>query len=272
MVMVLKTTDTAMELLKTILDFIAKIAYPLVIGLALCLFRRQLAASLEVLKGILTEIEEGRKNVRVGSIEVTSSMEEAAALKVKQQDLPAAAETIQKLLSPAAPLALGYVDNFLAGCVVKKGGGFEVAVLEHPAGPKFEITRAFTIYIPRKLSDIDSSSQNLVGDEYQGEEIKSISIQSTYGRPFTGFAVLRVDRNTLYPVDVPKTLTSIRHVFRFRQKQLKLQGFPDEAIARLENENLDEFAAIIEEKTESLRASGTVRVIREQNQLFSPGH
>ena len=223
-----------------------------------------------MLQGILQEVQKGRKNVRVGSIEVTNSMGEAAALKVKQQDLPAAAETLQKLLSPAAPLALGYVDNFLAGCILKKGGGFEIAVLENPPGKKYEITRVFTIYIPRKLSDVDSLSQNLVGDEDRGEQIKSISIQSAYGRPFTGFAVLRADRNTLYPVDVPKTLTSIRHVFRFRQQQLKLQGFPDEAIARLENENLDEFAAIIEEKTDSLRASGTVRVIREQNQLFSP--
>src|SRR5262249_47562237 len=139
-------------------------------------------------------------------------------------NLATAAKTIQELLSPAAPLALGYVDNFLGGFVAgtENESGFHYQTDD--SLKKYRVATVFTIFIPRRLSDIESTSQSLVHDKYGDKPIKNISIKSKYGRPFTAFAVLDPDQNVLYPVDVPKTLTSIQHVFRFRERQLRIEG------------------------------------------------
>ena len=107
--------------------------------------------------------------------------------KIRSETPDSAAKTIQDLLSPAAPLALGYVDNFLQGLVVGDDGGFEF--LPDPQLGRFQIEKIFTIYIPRELPEDAASSPSLVEAEYRNEKIKNISIQSKYGRPFTAFAI-----------------------------------------------------------------------------------
>jgi hypothetical protein len=251
-----------MELLTVILDFVAKISYPLVLGLLLILFRKQFAGIFEVLRGILKEIESGRKNVSYGELALTT------AAQLQKEDLGSAARIIQKLLSPAAPLALGYVDNFVRSFKKTDAGGISLEVAGEASSAEYEIVRNFTIYIPRRITDIESSSRDLVRDKFPESEIKNISIQSTGGRPFTGLAVLKNGR--IHPVDVPKTLTSIRLVFSFREQQLKVEGgMGMREIERLENENLDEFAGIIEGKIKSEKMTGLVRVIRDRDELFS---
>jgi len=260
-----------MELLKTILDFVAKVAYPVILGIAFVLFRKQLGGILKEFGGILLEVKERRLRLSFQGLELDNPSPLAVASLQEVQnapDLASAAKTIQKLLSPAAPLALGYVKNFVEK-MKKSESGIQIEVVEDTTGQKFETIKSFTIHIPEQLTDSDSSSTNLVRDKYPGAQIKNISIQSATGRPFTGLAVLHGDR--LYPVDVPQTVTSIRHVFKFRGDELKGKGkMKPEEIEKLENENLDEFANIIEKKIEDLQLSEYVRVIRRSSELFPP--
>jgi hypothetical protein len=145
-------------------------------------------------------------------------------------------------------------------------GGFEF--LPDPQLGRYQIEKIFTIYIPRELPEDAASSPSLVEAEYRNEKIKNISIQSKYGRAFTAFAILR--NTTLYPVDVPKTLTSIQQVFRYREKQLEIDAKMDAVqIQALEGKNLETFADIIRDRTKSLQASRCIRIIRERSALFS---
>jgi hypothetical protein len=255
-----------MELLKLILDFIARIAYPIMFGLLLILFREQIGGVFEILKQLVASVKGG---VETGQVALKyGDFTLSAVQRLRSDNLATAAKTIQDLLSPAAPLALGYVDNFLGGFVADNGiGGFHF--LADDALKQYRVAKVFTIFIPRRLSDIESASQNLVYDKYGDKPIKNISIESKYGRPFTAFAVLDPEQDILYPVDVPKTLTSIQHVFRFREAQLKVAGnLGSKEITELENKNLDEFADIVLERTKSLQESGSIRVIRERTMLF----
>jgi hypothetical protein len=250
-----------MDLFKTILEFVAKIANPLVVIVTFLVFRKELKAILVVLRDILKNVKSGRLPFSVGNFTVGKLAEH-----ILSEDPVSAAKTIQKLLSPAAPLALGYVDNFIAGFKVKEDGGISLEVIGDSG--KYEIVKVFTIFIPHEISDEESISKNLIAARFPGKEIKNMSIESTGGRPFTGSAMLHEGR--LFPIDVPKTLTSIRHVFKFREKQLRVEGkMKDEEIEKLENENLDEFADIIEKRIETLRMSGCVRVVRKQSAVFS---
>ena len=255
-----------MELLKLILDFVARIAYPIMFGLLLILFREQIGGVFEILKQLVASVKGG---VETGQVALKyGDFTLSAVQRLRSDNLATAANTIQDLLSPAAPLALGYVDNFLGGFVADNGsGGFHF--LADDALKQYRVAKVFTIFIPRRLSDIESASQNLVHDKYGDKPIKNISIESKYGRPFTAFAVLDPEQDTLYPVDVPKTLTSIQHVFRFRETQLKVEGnLGSKEITDLENKNLDEFADIVLARTKSLQESGSIRVIRERTMLF----
>jgi hypothetical protein len=255
-----------MELLKLILDFIARIAYPIMFGLLLILFREQIAGVFEILKQLVASVKGG---VETGQVALKyGDFTLSAVQRLRSDNLATAAKTIQDLLSPAAPLALGYVDYFLGGFVADNGiGGFHF--LADDALKQYRVAKVFTIFIPRRLSDIESASQSLVHDKYGDKPIKNISIESKYGRPFTAFAVLDPEQDILYPVDVSKTLTSIQHVFRFRETQLKVEGnLGSKEITELENKNLDEFAEILLERTKSLQESGSIRVIRERTLLF----
>lgn len=254
-----------MELLKVILDFVARMAYPIVFGLLLILFREQIAGVFEILKQLVASVKGG---VETGQVALKyGDFTLSAAQKLRSDNLATAAKTIQDLLSPAAPLALGYVDNFLGGFVLDSDNRFEY--LKDDSLREYTVAKAFTIFIPRRLSDIESSSQSLVHDKYGDKPIKNISIKSQYGRPFTAFAILDPDHDVLYPVDVPKTLTSIQHVFRFRERQLRIEGnLGSKEITELENKNLDEFADILLKRTKSLQESGSIRVIRERTMLF----
>ncbi len=255
-----------MELLKLILDFVARIAYPIMFGLLLILFREQIGGVFEILKQLVASVKGG---VETGQVALKyGDFTLSAVQRLRSDNLATAAKTIQDLLSPAAPLALGYVDNFLGGFVADNGGG-GFHFLADDALKQYRVAKVFTIFIPRRLSDIESASQNLVHDKYGDKPIKNISIESKYGRPFTAFAVLDPEQDTLYPVDVPKTLTSIQHVFRFRETQLKVEGnLGSKEITDLENKNLDEFADIVLARTKSLQESGSIRVIRERTMLF----
>jgi hypothetical protein len=181
--------------------------------------------------------------------------------------LPSAAKIIQKLLSPAAPLVVGYVENFVAR--MKKGeDGIQINLLNDRSPP---ISSVFTIYIPHELTDEETSSTNLVQAKYPQTDIQKISIASNSpgGRTLTGFAIRNKDR--LLPVDVPQTLTSIRLVFKFREDQLKMEAnMGTEQIKKLEAENLDEFAQILEDRVRKLEMSKCVRVIRDPSHLYPP--
>ena len=111
------------ELLKAILGFLAKIAYPLVLALFLILFRRQIASLgkmlLDLGQKVTGGIERGDLALKYGDWSVE------ALKKVRSENLDSAARTIQELLSPAAPLALGYVDNFLGGFIIGDSGCFK---------------------------------------------------------------------------------------------------------------------------------------------------
>jgi hypothetical protein len=253
-----------MELLKIILNFISSIAYPLVLGMLLILFRKEIGGALEILRQFFLKVKEGFES---GRLDIAYGPFTArVAQKILSENPDSAAKTIQDLLSPAAPLALGYVDNFLQGLVVAGDGGFEF--LPDPQLGRYQIEKIFTIYIPRELPEDAASSPSLVEAEYRNEKIKNISIQSKYGRSFTAFAILR--NTTLYPVDVPKTLTSIQQVFRYREKQLEIDAKMDAVqIQALEGKNLETFADIIRDRTKSLQASRCIRIIRERSALFS---
>jgi nucleotide-binding STING sensor domain-containing protein len=257
--------EVPMELVKTLLDFVARIAYPLVLALFLVLFRPQLAAMFLVLEKIFKTVQGG---VERGDVEIKyGSLTVSAARKLRSDNLESAAKTVQELLSPAAPLALGYIDNFLHGLVVTSDGRFRFGVEESLA--QYRTLTILTIYIPRSLRDDEPQAPNLINDEYRDEDIRNVSIESKYGRPFTGFAILRA--NCLYPVDVPKTLTSIRHVFKFRERQLMVDAHMDATqIDELERKNLDEFARIVEDRSRELQESGCIRVIRDRSALFAP--
>lgn len=256
-----------MELLKLILDFIARIAYPIMFGLLLILFREQIAGVFEILKQLVASVKGG---VETGQVALKyGDFTLSAVQRLRSDNLATAAKTIQDLLSPAAPLALGYVDNFLGGFGAGNGNDSGFHYLADDALKQYRVAKVFTIFIPRRLSDIESASQSLVHDKYGDKPIKNISIESKYGRPFTAFAVLDPGQDILYPVDVPKTLTSIQHVFRFRETQLKVEGnLGSKEITELENKNLDEFAEILLQRTKSLQESGSIRVIRERAMLF----
>src|SRR5215831_19087969 len=147
-----------MELLKVILDFIARMAYPIVFGLLLILFREQIAGVFEILKQLVASVKGG---VETGQVALKyGDFTLSAAQKLRSDNLATAAKTIQDLLSPAAPLALGYVDNFLGGFVADSNSGFEY--LKDDSLGKYRVEKVFTIFIPRRLSDIESSSQSLV--------------------------------------------------------------------------------------------------------------
>lgn len=185
---------------------------------------------------------------------------------MRAPNINAAARTVQDLLSPAVPLALGYVDNFLASVVIDDGG-FQYQ-LEEPQ-KNYTMAKYFTICIPKELHDSTDTSPNLVRTEYGQEKIEVVAIRSKLGRPFTGFAILR--GSTLYPVDVPKTLTSIRRVFRFRQTQLKVESnMADDEIKKLESKNLDEFEEVLKANTKALRNSGHIQIVRDPRLLFVP--
>lgn len=251
------------ELLKVILGFVAKIAYPLVLVLFLILFRREIASLGRMLRNFGRTVTGGiaRRELALKWDKLTLG----AADKLRSEDPDAAARTIQKLLSPAAPLALGYVANFLGGFIIGETGCFKYERADELR--RYPIVDTFTVYIPRTLEDIESTSQSLVHDVYGKARAKNISINSKYGRPFTGFAVLHQDR--LYPVDVPKTLTSIQHVFDYRGKQLEIEGLKAEDIKRLEEQNLTDFFNIVKKETKALQQSGCIRVVRESEALFS---
>jgi hypothetical protein len=254
-----------MELLKVILDFIAKIANALVVCCLVILFKPQLGNILQRVMGILKNAEEGRQDLQLpGGFGVTN-LSEAAALQVKKRDLPSAAKIIQKLLSPAAPLVVGYVENFVAR--MKKGeDGIQFKLLDERSLPTASI---FTIYIPHELTDEETSSTNLVQAKYPEADIQKISIESNtqQGRTLTGFAIRIKDQ--LLPVDVPQTLTSIRLVFKFREDQLKMEAnMGTEQIKKLESDNLDEFADILEDRIKKLEMSKCVRVIRDPSHLY----
>ena len=254
-----------MELLKIILNFISSIAYPLVLGMLLIVFRKEIGGALGILRQFFLKVNERFESGDIDRLTVGSLTLELTK-KIRSEAPDAAAKTIQDLLSPAAPLALGYVDNFLQGLVVGDDGGFEF--LPDAQLGQFRIEKVFTIYIPRDLPKDAASSPSLVEAEYGNEKIKNISIQSKYGRPFTAFAILR--DTTLYPVDVPKTLTSIQQVFRYREKQLEIDAKMDAVqIQALEGKNLETFADIIRDRTKSLQASRCIRIIRERSALFS---
>ncbi|HEY3602317.1 MAG TPA: STING domain-containing protein [Chthoniobacterales bacterium] len=259
-------SPASIELLKVILGFIAKIAYPLVLALFLILFRREIASVGRMLlifgQKITGGIERGDLALKYDKWTLE------AAQKVRSENLDSAARTIQELLSPAAPLALGYVDNFLGGFVIGETGCFKYERADELR--PYRMVDIFTVYIPRTLEDIESTSQSLVHDVYGKAGTKNISIQSKYGRAFTGFAVLHGD--TLYPVDVPKTLTSIQHVFNYRGEQLRIGGMKAEDIKRLEEQNLTDFANIVKERTKALQQSGCIRVVRKSEVLFSEHH
>jgi hypothetical protein len=250
------------ELLKVILGFVGKIAYPLVLALFLILFRREIASLGRMLldfgQKVTGGLERGDLNLSIGEFAI------AAAKKMRSENLDSAARTIQELLSPAAPLALGYVDNFLGGFIIGETGCFKYERADELT--PYRMVDIFTVYIPRTLEDIESTSQSLVHDVYGNAGAKNISIQSKYGRPFTGFAVLH--EGTLYPVDVPKTLTSIQHVFNYRGEQLRIGGMRVEDIKRLEEQNLTDFANIVKERTKALQQSGCIRVVRRSEALF----
>ncbi|HSV63605.1 MAG TPA: STING domain-containing protein [Chthoniobacterales bacterium] len=251
------------ELLKVILGFLGKIAYPLILVLFLILFRREIASLGRMLldfgQKVTGGIERGDLALKYGDWSVE------ALKKVRSENLDSAARTIQELLSPAAPLALGYADNFLGGFIIGDSGCFRYERSDELR--QYRMADIFTVYIPRTLEDIESTSQSLVHDVYGNARAKNISIQSKYGRAFTGFAVLH--EGTLYPVDVPKTLTSIQHVFNFRGDQLRIGGMKAEDIKRLEEQNLTDFANIVKERTKALQQSGCIRVVRKSEALFS---
>ncbi|HKP01897.1 MAG TPA: STING domain-containing protein [Chthoniobacterales bacterium] len=251
------------ELLKVILGFLGKIAYPLILALFLILFRREIAnlgrMLLDFGQKVTGGIERGDLGLKYGDWSIE------ALKKVRSENLDSAARTIQELLSPAAPLALGYVDNFLGGFVIGESGCFKYERANELS--QYRIVGIFTVYIPRTLEDLESSSQSLVHDVYGSARAKNISIQSKYGRAFTAFAVLH--EGTLFPVDVPKTLTSIQHVFNYRGEQLRIGGMKVEDIKRLEEQNLTDFANIVKERTKALQQSGCIRVVRKSEALFS---
>src|SRR5262245_42177330 len=129
-----------MELLKVILNFISSIAYPLVAGILLVLCRDQIRTILEMLGRFLFKVNErfeaGEMEIRLWNVKLGPLAKSAA-------------ETIEDLLSPAVPLALGYFDNFLKGLVVQGDGCFEFLVNDQSG--QYQIHKVFSIYVPREL-------------------------------------------------------------------------------------------------------------------------
>jgi hypothetical protein len=252
------------ELLKIILDFISKIANPLVVCLLFILFRKEVGSIFEVLRGILEEVREHRLAVSVGNVKV-GDLAKNTAKQLQETNLDSAAQIVQELLSPAAPLAVGYVENFVVK--MKRGEGgvqFNVTDASTPA------TSIYTIYIPHELTDEDTSSIDLIHAKYPGANIEKISIESNApgGRKFNGSAIRHED--SLLPVDVPQTLTSIRLVFKFREEQLKVKGhLESEQIKKLEADSLDQFAKILQDRITELEMRKCVRVIRDPAHLFA---
>src|ERR1044071_4496931 len=132
-----------MELLKAILNFVSSIAYPLVLGLFLILFKKELRGLLEILRQFFLNVkdrfEKGDiEQLKLGGVEMLLAKKLKADL-VQEPD--SAGKIIQDLLSPAAPLALGYFDNFLKGLVVQTEGGFKFLHDEQLSGR--QIKKAF---------------------------------------------------------------------------------------------------------------------------------
>lgn len=253
--------ESATELLKAILDFVARVAYPVLIGGLLLVYRKQMAALFAVLSKysdrILGRVAEGKVDLSIGPLALKTAQD------LRNEDINAAAKKVEDLLSPAVPLALGYVENFLDGVVIE-GGTFQYEL--DASLRKYAVAKSFTICIPRELRKIDGAATNLVRDEYSQEKIEIVAIRSKFGRPFTGFAILRED--VLYPVDVPKTLTSIQRVFDFRKQQLNVNAHMSlDDIKKLECKNLDEFETVLKDNTQGLRDSGCIRVIRDPQDL-----
>jgi len=249
-----------MEMLKVVLDFIAKIANPLVVCLLFVLFRKEVGSIFEVLKGILEEVKERRLRLSIGNWTV-GDLEQ-----LQKADLDSADKIIQELLSPAAPLAVGYVENFIVRMKRSENG-----IQFKPLNDASTLTTGvYTIYIPPILTDVEATSPDLIHAKYPGMDVQKISIESKIpgGRIITGSAIRHEGR--LLPVDVPQTLTSIRLVFKFREEQLKVKGkLGAEQIKKLESDNLKQFADIIEDRIRDLEMSKCIRVIRDQSQLFA---
>jgi len=260
--------DSTVELLKIILDFITKMAYPIILGGFIFIFKQELRLILLELKKILDKVRSGELEIRSGDVAIM------AAQRLRQEPLDAAAKKIQKLLSPAAPLAVGYVHSFIEKIKLDDSGIKILKIDGREPGPEDDIIKAITICIPCRLTDrdISLSTEKLVKDRYPTPNtMKTLEVRSNMdGKPLRVFAILH--ENRLYPVDVPQTMTSIRLVLEFRKKDLIFGegGMTAKQIEDFENENLNEFAALIEEKIKELRLTNYVRVIREGSYLFLP--
>jgi hypothetical protein len=259
----MESQDWTLEFIKAILDFLSKVAYPFILCISLVLFKNELRGILEVLRGIMDDIKTGRtkfKYTHDGGVEVSKNL----ALQVKEQDLPSATKTIQELLSPAAPLVVGYVENFIARMRINEGG-VQFKLLDGGSSLTMAI---YTVYIPHELSDEEARSGNLIHAKFPGMDVKKIAIESNSveGRTLTGAAILH--NGALIAVDVPQTLASIRLVFRFREDQLKKNMGTDE-IKKMETDSINEFAKILQDRIGELQMSKCVRVIRDPSHLFS---
>jgi hypothetical protein len=228
------------------------------------LFRKEMGGILEVLRGILEEVKSRRLHFSVGNL-TFGDLAKNTAEQLQKTNLDSAAKIVQELLSPAAPLAVGYVENFIAR-MMKGEDGIQYRLLNDSLPPT---TGIYTIYIPHELTDAEASSTDLIHAKYPGRDIEKISIEPKIsgGRIITGSAIRHQDR--LIPVDVPQTLTSIRLVFRFREDQLKVKGNMEAGqIKKLEANSLNEFAEILQQRIKELEMSRCVRVIRDQSHLF----
>jgi hypothetical protein len=174
-----------MELLKVILGFHCQGRDSLVVCCTIVLFKPELGLLLKRFLGILKNVEEGRQDLDLSGLKVTTPFSETA-LQVKAQDLPSAAKTIQELLSPAR--SSGRRLRRKLYCRIKKEEDGIRFKLKDGAAPV--TSGVYTIYIPNKLTDTQASSPDLIRAVYPSSSIEKIeiAIENSGWKDYHGFA------------------------------------------------------------------------------------